>query len=108
MGQVELAAIMNVTGSTVSQYETGKRRPDTETMQRLATVFGVSVDYLLGRTDVRELPGGTPNSDIRAAFRGHQWQDLPPEDQAEILQFIEWKRAQVKMRKGVKPKPAKE
>ena len=29
-------------------WETGKRQPDAETLIKIAVVFGVSVDYLLG------------------------------------------------------------
>lgn len=37
--------------STISGYETGARKPDMETIEKFADFFGVSVDYLLGRTD---------------------------------------------------------
>ena len=38
-----------------SNYEKGKRNPDYETLCRLATIYGVTTDFLLGRTD-EELP----------------------------------------------------
>lgn len=43
----ELGAIIGLAESTISQYETGKREPDFETLLKLGEFFGVSVDYLL-------------------------------------------------------------
>lgn len=35
--------------NTLSQYETGKREPSFDILFKLAEIFNVSVDYLLGR-----------------------------------------------------------
>ena len=48
----ELALMLNVTKSTISNYENGYRTPDYDTLYRLAEIFGVSVDFLLGTTTV--------------------------------------------------------
>lgn len=37
--------------NTVSRYETGKREADYATLIAFADYFGISVDYLLERTD---------------------------------------------------------
>ncbi len=37
--------------STLSQYETGKRRPNHEMIIKVSEYLGVSADYLLGLTD---------------------------------------------------------
>jgi len=47
--QAELAKLISIGESTVSFYESGKRQPDYETLIRLANIFRVSVDQLLGR-----------------------------------------------------------
>lgn len=44
----ELGAVVDLAESTISQYETGKRQPDNETLLRLGEFFGVPVDYILG------------------------------------------------------------
>ncbi|WP_374713760.1 helix-turn-helix domain-containing protein [Symbiobacterium terraclitae] len=49
--QVDLGQRLGVTGSAVTQWERGQRVPDPATLQRIADLFGVSVDYLLGRTE---------------------------------------------------------
>ncbi len=51
--QKDLAAIISVSVSTVSNYETGAHFPDVETLLKLADYFEVSIDYLLGRTAFR-------------------------------------------------------
>jgi transcriptional regulator with XRE-family HTH domain len=59
--QRELAELMNLSGATIAMYKTGKRSPDRETIIRLAKMFQVSVDYLLGVTDIRNY-SDTPKS----------------------------------------------
>lgn len=54
MTQRELAQKINVGNTTLSQYESGARVPSDEVKLKIANVFGVSVDYLLGVTDSRE------------------------------------------------------
>lgn len=49
--QEELAEKINLTQSAINNYETGYRRPDYEILCQFADFFGVSTDYLLGRTD---------------------------------------------------------
>ena len=51
ISQVRLAMDMNMNQTTISRYETGEREADYETLIAIADYFGVSIDYLLGRTD---------------------------------------------------------
>lgn len=53
--QAQVAARIGVTASMVSSYETDIRLPSFEVMVRIADLFGVTVDYLLGREDRRFL-----------------------------------------------------
>ncbi|AFK85862.1 MULTISPECIES: helix-turn-helix domain-containing protein [Thermoanaerobacterium] len=53
--QRELAKLLNLSPSTIAMYEIGQRFPDPETLQKIADFFDVSVDYLLGRTDKRNI-----------------------------------------------------
>ena len=48
MTQAELARRVGVTNATVSAYEVGSRMPSFEVLVRLAQVFHVSTDNLLG------------------------------------------------------------
>ena len=51
MTQKELSQRLNVTPKVVSFYELGQRRPPQETLVKIASIFDVSVDYLLGVTN---------------------------------------------------------
>lgn len=51
LNQEELGKKIGVGKTTISQYESETRSPDTGTLQKIAEVFNVSTDYLLGRTD---------------------------------------------------------
>ena len=55
MTQVQVAQRIGVTASMVSSYETDIRLPSYEVLLRIADMFGVSVDYLLGRQEKRLL-----------------------------------------------------
>lgn len=39
----------------LSKFENGERTPPTETLIRLADFYEVSIDYILGRTDIPEV-----------------------------------------------------
>lgn len=51
--QKDIAALLKVSIPAVNQYESGKRDMSTETVVTLAEYFGVSTDYLLGKSDIR-------------------------------------------------------
>ena len=46
--QGDLAGFLGVTKASVSKWETGQSYPDIETLPKIATYFGVSIDELLG------------------------------------------------------------
>lgn len=47
--QSQLAEDLGLSVFTIAKYETYRRRPDYETLIRIADYFNVSLDYLLGR-----------------------------------------------------------
>ena len=52
--QEDLAKILNCTQACYSHYESGKRDIAVAVLVKLADFYGVSVDYLLGRTKQRK------------------------------------------------------
>jgi transcriptional regulator with XRE-family HTH domain len=46
--QKEIASTLGVSVSTVGMYETGKRIPKPDTLKKLAQLYNVSSDYLIG------------------------------------------------------------
>ena len=51
ISQLKLALDLNMNQNSISRYETGEREADYATLIKLADYFGVSVDYLLERTE---------------------------------------------------------
>lgn len=49
MLQQDLAEHLKVSKSTVSGWEVGRNQPDYDKLIELSVLFGVSVDYLIGR-----------------------------------------------------------
>lgn len=49
--QQDLADLLGVSKSTYIKYERGERKPKYETLFKLSNIFGVSIDYLLGKEE---------------------------------------------------------
>lgn len=49
--QIRLSIEAEVTQETISAYESGKAMPSAETLIKMADFLGVSIDFLLDRTD---------------------------------------------------------
>lgn len=97
--QKELADRLNLTRSALSLYELGKRDPDTETIGLFADFFNVSVDYLLGRTDVpsqsmviKEEKQNNPLLD--------KIESLNDESKKDLEQYIQFLKIKEEMDKG--------
>ena len=56
MTQVELSLQLQKSDSTIRMWELDKSQPDIETLLLLANIFDVSVDYLLGKTEIKKTP----------------------------------------------------
>jgi repressor LexA len=51
--QKDLAKVLNVTTPVINYYENEKRTISAKSASLLADYFGVSIDYLLGKSDIR-------------------------------------------------------
>lgn len=54
MSQAELSVALGVSRMTINNYEQGKRIPDVDFALLTAEYFGVTVEYLSGRTEFRD------------------------------------------------------
>lgn len=71
--QEELGKILGVTTSMVGMYETNARKPSYEVLLKMADYFGVSTDYLLGKSsDQKE---GEMETEIQLIQRAHKKMD---------------------------------
>ncbi len=53
LNQIGLAMKLNISQYMVSAYETGRHQPSIDTLIQMSNIFGVSVDYIIGNTDIR-------------------------------------------------------
>lgn len=53
--QLKMAMDLHTTQNAISRYESGEREPGIGELVKIADYFGVSVDYLLERTDNPEI-----------------------------------------------------
>lgn len=84
LSQNELAEKLNMTQQRISAYEKGKRAPDIDTLKQLADFFGVSIDFLLGKSDIRNYD--KDEKDFRFAYHS-ETEGLTDEEIADALRF---------------------
>ena len=54
INQTELAKRLNLSSSaSISQYESGERTPSDDIKLKMSEIFNCSLDYLMGKTDIR-------------------------------------------------------
>lgn len=90
--QKEMAQKLDIPPNTYNGYETGKRNPNLEVAKHISDTLDISVDYLLGRTDERnvhkEKPKLDPSIKTIAAHRININEDLPDDAIDKINDFI--------------------
>lgn len=64
MSQTQLARKIGTSNVTICRYLTCDRTPRLDVLTRIAAVFNVSVDYLLGITNDKNIQISTENSDL--------------------------------------------
>ncbi len=103
--QNKVASYIGVARATYTNYESGKKKPPYEQLIRLSRFFNVSTDYLLGVTDIKDLPcklNTTENNestnvlfdkDIQTAFADYNnWTVKEKEDLLDYIEFQKMKR----------------
>lgn len=69
MGQAELASQLHTTQQSISQYETGTRSMDVETVGKICAILGCTSDYLLGWSDIPVLDISTEEWKLVEGYR---------------------------------------
>lgn len=67
---------IGVSYSTIAKYESGTREPDFDTLNKIAEIFEVSVDYLLGKSEAQQ----NKESDRRRAIINKIATEFPDSD----------------------------
>lgn len=64
LSQEVLGRKLHLSQSIIAHYEAGRKQPSQDILQRLADFFGVSIDYLLGRSlPANPTPAITPEDE---------------------------------------------
>lgn len=82
--QEELAKKLSVSPSAIGMYERDLREPNNELTLRIANFFNVSIDYLLGKTDIRNYD--KDEQEFRFAYH-KEMEGLTDEEIADALRF---------------------
>jgi HTH-type transcriptional regulator, competence development regulator len=104
--QREFAKRVGINYSVVNRIELGKRNVEDHELAKIADVFGVTTDYLLGRTD-NPNPPENDDKELGTLARINQlikeygieqmgffdiekWKSLSEEEIEEIIKHFEW------------------
>lgn len=82
--QSDLAKLLSISTSRYGQYETGRRSPDYKLLIQIANFYNVSIDYLLGRTNVIK-PENIDENDLLAKLN-----TADSETKASVEQFLNY------------------
>lgn len=96
MSQQQLATTLGVTQATLSGWENEKYEIDNCSLDKCATLFNVSTDYLLGRTDepnVKSLDEQLEGIDFALWGEVH---DLTDEEKQDIINFAKFTKSKRK------------
>jgi transcriptional regulator with XRE-family HTH domain len=97
----QLGDIVGVAESTISLYETEKRKVDTDMLIKFANYFNVSTDYLLGVSDERNSSLDSDNigyDDFTYAMHNES-RDLTDEDKEMLLDMAKMLKNRIDERK---------
>ena len=83
--QAALGRAINRAQNTICNWENGNREPDNESLLRLASLFGVSVDYLLGKSDIPT----APKKGVKIPVLGRVVAGIPIEAIEDVLDYEE-------------------
>lgn len=81
--QQEVADIVGITATGVSYWESGNAVPNTETLNKLANYFGVTVNYLLGVKDKIE------EDNSRTAILFRKAEQVDPKEKEKLLDILD-------------------
>lgn len=68
MTQTQLAKKIGTSNVTICRYLTCERIPRLDVVTKIASVFNISLDYLLGLSDDKEIQNSSENSDLNMAI----------------------------------------
>lgn len=88
MSQKYVALSVGVSPPMVSQWESGIKEPSKETLLKLANLFNVTTDYLLGRDESQKQKETAAQSDDLDLQLVNLLTSLPEKDVQRVKDFV--------------------
>lgn len=92
--QKYIANVVGVSNQTVSYWENDMRTPSADNYIQLANIFGVSVDYLMGKEDSKTTAPVQTSAQVGEVYIttvpaiaaiGHEMEKMTPAQQEQLL-----------------------
>lgn len=84
--QTKAAELLHLGNKTLSDYERGVSQPDLDTLKKIAALYEVSLDYLIGADDKKIFPD--EEDDFQFALYD-KVKDLTEEQKQDLMKIIE-------------------
>ncbi len=89
MTQQELADKLDGAKSTVAMYEKGDRKPSMEVLLKLSEIFDCSIDYILGKSDIRN-PEKADLDKLQIGLSAKDYSNITDEQIKQIEDFAKF------------------
>ncbi|MGE6516676.1 helix-turn-helix domain-containing protein [Lysinibacillus sphaericus] len=73
-------------------YTLKTQSPKAETLEKIADYFNVSIDYLLGRTNIKSIPEDNNVPTFAAHHDGEEWTEAELDEIEEFKRFVAMRR----------------
>lgn len=99
--QTQLSGMLGVAQSTIVSWENGQRKPDIDSLMKMAEIFGVSTDELLGRVPMNYRIEDLTQNVTRPNVRTSSQEPAEPDEEtmlkasAELMKLIRYAVRQV-------------
>lgn len=87
--QVKLGEMLNYGYTAIANYESGRNQPAIADLKKIASIFDVSLDYLLGVNDIRHPYIVDEDSAEFNRFQSYYTQ-LNKSNRQELLLYMQW------------------
>ncbi|MBR4015656.1 MAG: helix-turn-helix transcriptional regulator [Anaerotignum sp.] len=87
--QVKLGEMLNYGYTAIANYESGRNQPSIPDLKKIASIFNVSMDYLLGVNDIRHPYVIDDETAKFSEFRRH-YAMLSENSKDELLLYMQW------------------
>lgn len=92
LSQKALADRLFVSQQTVAKWELDKSTPNPEMLIKIAEVFDVTVDHLVGKSPIKKAPAGAGAESEAEAALYEAFKGLSEEQQRQVIEYAEFLR----------------